>query len=224
MKQVCHDFRTFAKDKKLLSTAVDDQIQKINNGIFTTQILEERQMNVVGLDIFSKLMLDRQIFFGNEFNDDSCNLLIAQLLYLDSIDNRDISIYINSGGGSVLDGLGVVDTINFISSDVSTLCVGKAASMGAVLLSCGALGKRFTLPHGRVMIHQVSSGCRGKLSDMKIELEQTERCKNDIYNILSKNLNKPFEEIEELCKNDNWFIGQEAVDLGIVDKILEKHY
>lgn len=217
------DFKLFARDKGLMSTAVEDQIQKINNGLITPVVLEERTMRVAAMDIFSRLLYDRQIFFGNEFNQDTCNLLIAQLLYLDSIDNRDIAITINSPGGSVIDGLAAIDTINYINSDVSTLCAGMAASMGAVLLSSGKEGKRFVLPHGRVMIHQVSSQMKGTFSDMKIEFEQTERCKKDVYEILAKNMNKSFEEVERLCDRNNWFIGQEAVELGIVDKVLEKN-
>lgn len=179
-------------------------------------------MNVASLDIYSRLLYDRQIFFGHEFTPETCNLLIAQLLYLDSIDNRGITININSPGGSVIDGLAVLDTMKFINSDVSTLCMGMAASMGSLLLSSGTKGKRFILPHGRVMIHQVSSGMRGTLKDMEIEFEQTQRCKKDVYEILARNMGKSFEEVEQLCDRNNWFIGQEALEIGLVDKIIEK--
>jgi ATP-dependent Clp protease protease subunit len=150
------------------------------------------------------------------------DIMIAQLLYLNSVDNRDISIYINSPGGDVVSGLSLIDTINYIESDVSTVCLGMAASMGAVILSCGANGKRFVLPHSRVMIHSVSSGFEGHTADIKIEMEQTLKCQEDIYKILSENCGKPFEEIESLCDRDNWFIGKEAIDLGIADKVLIK--
>lgn len=206
------DFMLFAKSKGVNENVIKNSL--------TPVVLEERPMNVTAVDVFSRLLYDRQIFFGHEFTPETCNLLIAQLLYLDSIDNSDITININSPGGSVIDGLAVIDTINFIKSPVSTLCIGEAASMGAVLLSCGEKGKRFILPHGRVMIHQVSSGCGGTLADMEIELEQTRRCKEDLYKILSENMNKPFEEIEKLCDRNNWFIGQEAVNMGIVDSVL----
>ena len=134
-----------------------------------------------------------------------------------------INVYINSPGGSVVDGLSSIDVMNFIPNNVSTTCIGMAASMGAVLLSCGEKGKRFVLPHSRVMIHQVSSGMRGTYSDIKIEMEQTERCRNDVYRLLADNMGKTFEEVEMLCDRNNWFIGQEAVELGIVDKVLTKN-
>lgn len=221
MKQLVEDFKLFSKDKGVSSLVFDDIVKKTENTL-TPVVLEERKMNVVGMDIYSRLLYDRILYFGEQFTSETCNLAIAQLLYLNSLDEREIMLYINSGGGSVVDGLGVIDTMNFINSPVSTTCIGMAASMGAVLLSCGDKGNRFVLPHSRVMIHQVSSGMRGCVSDMKIELEQAERCKNDIYNILAKNLNKDYSEIEALCDRDNWFIGEEAVKLGIADKVLIK--
>ena len=216
-----NDFRLFAKDKGVSMSVMDDIVKSTNNSL-TPVVLEERKMNVVAMDVYSRMLYDRIIYFGHEFNQDTCNLLNAQLLYLSSLDERDINIYINSPGGSVVDGLSSVDVINFIPNSVSTTCIGMAASMGAVLLSCGEKGKRFVLPHGRVMIHQVSSGMRGTFSDMKIEMEQTERCRNDVYQLLANNIGKTFEEVEMLCDRNNWFIGQEAVELGIVDKVLTK--
>jgi ATP-dependent Clp protease protease subunit len=215
------EFKLFAKDKGISSLVTDDVLKHQTN-IITPYILEERTLNVTSVDIYSRLLYDRILYFGHEFNAETCNVAIAQLLFLDSINETPINIYINSGGGSVIDGLGVIDTMNFIKSPISTTCIGMAASMGAVLLSCGEKDKRFVLPHSRVMVHQVSSVARGTLADMKIEIEQTERCKKDIYEILAKNTNKSIEEIEILCDRDNWFIGQEAVDLGIADKVLIK--
>lgn len=215
------DFRKFAKDKGVSMSVFDDIVKDVNNSL-TPVVLEERKMNVVAMDVYSRMLYDRIIYFGHEFNQDTCNLLNAQLLYLSSLDERDINIYINSQGGSVVDGLSSIDVMNFIPNNVSTTCIGMAASMGAVLLSCGEKGKRFVLPHSRVMIHQVSSGMRGTFSDMKIEMEQTERCRNDVYKLLADNMGKTFEEVEVLCDRNNWFIGQEAVDLGIVDKVLTK--
>lgn len=183
-------------------------------------IIEERRNPAQTIDIYSRLIEDRIIYMGEKFDEDSCNRIVAQLLYLDSLNNDPIRIYINSPGGSVIDGLAIIDTINFIKSPVYTTCIGLAASMGAVLLSCGKKGHRTVLPHSRVMIHQISSFTGGSLSDMKIDLEQTKRCEQDLYNILSQNLDKSYEEIEALCDRNNWFIGQEAVDLGIVDKVL----
>lgn len=216
-----NDFRKFAKDKGVSMSVFDDIVKDVNNSL-TPVVLEERKMNVVAMDVYSRMLYDRIIYFGHEFNQDTCNLLNAQLLYLSSLDERDINVYINSPGGSVVDGLSSIDVMNFIPNNVSTTCIGMAASMGAVLLSCGEKGKRFVLPHSRVMIHQVSSGMRGTYSDIKIEMEQTERCRNDVYRLLADNMGKTFEEVEMLCDRNNWFIGQEAVDLGIVDKVLVK--
>lgn len=220
MDKLTKDFRHFAIDKVGMSPSViDDKIGKVNNHL-TPYILEERQLNVATFDVFSRLMYDRIIYFTGVVNDETCDTAIAQLLYLSSVDERDINMYINSPGGSVVDGLGLVDTMNYINCDISTTCIGMAASMGSVLLSNGTKGKRFVLPHSRVMIHQVSSSQSGTLADLEIEIEQTRRCKNDVYKILADNTGRSFEEMEKLCDRNNWFIGQEAVDLGIVDKVL----
>lgn len=224
MKDLTKDFRKFAlSNTNARASVLDDQIKKANN-ILTPYILEERQLNVATFDVFSRLMYDRIIYFTGVVDDDSCNTAVAQLLYLSSVDERDISMYINSPGGSVVDGLGLVDTMNYISCDISTTCIGMAASMGSVLLSNGAKGKRFVLPHSRVMIHSVSSGFQGHTADIKIEMEQTLKCQEDLYRILSKNCDKPYDEIERLCDRDRWYIGREAVeDLGIADTVLEKN-
>lgn len=220
MENLTKDFRHFAIDKVGMSPSViDDKIGKVNNHL-TPYILEERQLNVATFDVFSRLMYDRIIYFTGVVNSETCDTAIAQLLYLSSVDERDISMYINSPGGSVVDGLGLVDTMNYINCDIATTCIGMAASMGSVLLSNGAKGKRFVLPHSRVMIHQVSSSQSGTLADLEIEIEQTRRCKNDVYKILADNTGHTFEEMEKLCDRNNWFIGQEAVDLGIADKVL----
>jgi ATP-dependent Clp protease protease subunit len=222
MKDLTKDFRKFAiSNTNVNATVLDDQIKKSQN-IITPYILEERQLNVATFDVFSRLMYDRIIYFTGVVDEDSCNTAVAQLLYLSSTDERDISMYINSPGGSVVDGLGLVDTMNYINCDVATTCIGMAASMGSVLLSNGTKGKRFVLPHSRVMIHQVSSSQSGTLADLEIEIEQTRRCKNDVYKILADNTNHSFEEMEKLCDRNNWFIGKEAVDLGIADKVLIK--
>ena len=220
MENLTKDFRKFAlSNTNARASVLDDQIKKTNN-ILTPYILEERQLNVATFDVFSRLMYDRIIYFTGVVDDDSCNTAVAQLLYLSSVDERDISMYINSPGGSVVDGLGLVDTMNYISCDISTTCIGMAASMGSVLLSNGAKGKRFVLPHSRVMIHQISSRQSGTLADLEIEIEQTRRCKNDVYKILADNTGHTFEDMEKLCDRNNWFIGQEAVELGIADKVL----
>lgn len=221
MDKLITDFRKFAFDKtNVRPSALDAKIKSAEN--IMPFILEERKMNVTQMDVFSRLLFDRIIYFSGVVNEDSCNTVIAQLLYLSSTDNRDINIYINSPGGSVVDGLGVIDTINFVPCDIATTCVGMAASMGAVLLSCGEKGKRLVLPHSRVMIHQVSSSQSGTLADLEIELEQTLRCKKDVYEILAKNTGKTYEQIEKDCDRNFWLIGKEAVDYGIADRVLAK--
>ena len=221
MDKLVKDFRQFAFDKtNVRPSALDAKIKSTEN--IMPFILEERKMNVTQMDVFSRLLFDRIIYFSGVVDEDSCNTVIAQLLYLSSTDNRDINIYINSPGGSVVDGLGVIDTIDFVPCDITTTCVGMAASMGAVLLSCGAKGKRLVLPHSRVMIHQVSSGMQGVSKDLEIELEQTLRCKKDLYDILSKNTGKSYEQIEKDCDRNFWLIGKEAVDYGLADSVLVK--
>lgn len=215
------DFRKFALDKtKIGPSAFDD---KIKNMVYPT-IVEERESSIrsIEMNVFSRLVQDRVIYFSGEVDQLSCDTIIAQLLYLSSVDERDINLYINSPGGEVISGLGLIDTMNYIKCDVATTCIGMAASMGAVLLSNGTKGKRFVLPHSRVMIHQVSSANRGTLKDMEIELQQTIRCKKDLYTILSENTNKSFEQIEKDCDRNFWLIGQEAVDYNIADVLLSK--
>ena len=218
---IIKDFRKFAIDKTNVSPSVIDD--KIKDMVYPT-IIEERDsaMRVSEMNVFSRLIQDRILFLSGQVDSLSMDTMVAQMLYLNSVDNRDISLYINSPGGDVLAGLSLIDTMNFIESDVSTTCLGMAASMGAVLLSCGAKGKRFVLPHSRVMIHQVSSGMQGVLKDMEIELEQTRRCKKDLYEILAQNTNKSFEEIEHDCDRNYWLLGQESVDYGLADSVLVK--
>ena len=221
MKQLIKDFRKFAIDKtKIAPSVIDD---KIKDMVYPT-IIEERDsaMRVSEMNVFSRLIQDRILFLSGQVDSLSMDTMIAQMLYLNSVDNRDISLYVNSPGGDVLAGLSLIDTMNFIESDVSTICLGMAASMGAVLLSCGTKGKRFVLPHSRVMIHQVSSSQHGTLADMEIEIEQTRRCKQDLYKILSENCGKTFEQIEHDCDRNFWMLGQEAVDYGIADSVLVK--
>lgn len=220
MKNIFKDFRKFALDKtNVKPTVFDDQVKDF----ITPYILEERELHVTQMDIFSRLLYDRILYFSGEVTSEACDTMNAELLYLDSVDNRDISLYINSNGGSVVAGLSVVDTMNFIKSDVSTISMGMAASMGAVLLSNGTKGKRFALPHSRIMIHSVSSGFSGHTADIRIEMEQTERCQKDVFKILADNTGKTIEEITTLCDRDKWYIGDEALELGIVDKIIEKN-
>ncbi|MDE6532500.1 MAG: ATP-dependent Clp endopeptidase proteolytic subunit ClpP [Muribaculaceae bacterium] len=185
-------------------------------------ILEERQLNVTQMDVFSRLMMDRIIFLGTQVSDTSANIIQAQLLYLDSIDpGKDISIYINSPGGSVYAGLGIYDTMQYISSDVSTICTGMAASMAAVLLVAGEHGKRFALPHSRVMIHQPMGGIQGQASDIEITAREILKLKEELYRIISTHSGQPFEKVEADSDRDYWMIASEAKEYGMIDKVLE---
>lgn len=186
-------------------------------------ILEERQLNVAQMDVFSRLMMDRIIFFGTEFTPETCNTVNAQLLFLDSVDpGKEISIYVNSPGGSVYDGLAVIDTMEFISSPVSTICTGMAASMGAMLLVSGEKEHRLALPHSRVMIHQPLGGCRGQASDIEIEATEIKKLKEELYQILSTRTGQPIDKIWKDADRDYWMTAQEAKDYGMIDKVLKK--
>lgn len=212
------DFEKFAISRGISSMNLDS-FTKAN--YVNPMILEERQMNVTSIDIYSRMLMDRILFLNTNVEPTMANILTAQLLWLDQQSDKPINMYINSPGGSVIDGLQLIDTMNFINAPISTTCLGMAASMGAVILSCGEKGKRFVLPHSRVMIHQASGGFNGKSEDVKTSYEQLLRCQKDIYEILSKNIGLDYKEIEALCSNtDKWFIGQEAIDLGIVDKVV----
>src|SRR5574344_254175 len=189
-------FRKYATKHLGISSMVLDDVVKAEAGYLNPYILEERQLNVTQLDVFSRLMMDRVIFLGTEVNDYTANVLQAQMLYLDSVDpGKDISIYINSPGGSVYAGLGIYDTMQFISSDVSTICTGMAASMAAVLLVAGAKGKRFALKHARVMIHQPMGGAQGQASDIEITAREIQKLKKELYSIIADHSGKSMEEI-----------------------------
>ena len=184
-----------------------------NINAFTPNVIEERQMNIVGLDVFSRLMMDRIIFMGVPVNDYVANVIQAQLLFLESTDpKRDVQMFINSPGGSVIAGMGIYDTMQYVSPDVSTICTSLAASMGAVLLTAGKKGKRSCLPHARVMIHQPSGGMQGQFSDMEINYNLIKQLRNELYNILADHTGKTFEEIEKDSDRDNWMTAQEAME------------
>lgn len=184
-------------------------------------ILEERQLNVTQLDVFSRLMMDRIIFLGTQVTDTSANIIQAQLLYLDSVDpGKDVNIYINSPGGSVYAGLGIYDTMQYIQSDVSTICTGMAASMAAVLLVAGQKGKRLALPHSRVMIHQPMGGIQGQASDIEITAREILKLKDELYRIISDHSGQSLEQVARDSDRDHWMTAQEALDYGMIDKIL----
>ncbi|WP_262913146.1 ClpP family protease [Portibacter marinus] len=190
---------------------------------FTPQVIEERQMNIVGMDVFSRLMMDRIIFMGVPVNDYVANVIQAQLLFLESTDpKRDIQMFINSPGGSVIAGMGIYDTMQYVSPDVGTICTGLAASMGAVLLTAGTKGKRTCLPHARVMIHQPSGGMQGQFSDMEISYNLIKDLREELYNILASHSGKTFEDIEKDSDRDNWMTAKEAKEYGLVDEVLDR--
>jgi len=189
----------------------------------TPYIMEERQLNVAQMDVFSRLMMDRIIFLGTDVNDQVANIVTAQLLFLESVDSgKDIQIYINSPGGSVYAGLGIYDTMQFIKPDVATICTGIAASMAAVLLCAGAEGKRSALPHSRVMIHQPSGGAQGVASDMEINLKEMLKLKNELYEIITKHSKQPFAKVYKDSERDYWMIAREAKEYGMIDEVLER--
>lgn len=191
---------------------------------FTPNVIEERQMNIVGLDVFSRLMMDRIIFMGVPVNDYVANVIQAQLLFLESTDpKRDVQMFINSPGGSVMAGLGIYDTMQYVSPDVSTICTGLAASMGAVLLAAGAKGKRSCLYHSRVMIHQPLGGMQGQVSDMEISYKLIKSMQKQLYEILAYHTGQPYEKVEEDCDRDNWMTSEEAKNYGLVDEVLERN-
>jgi ATP-dependent Clp protease protease subunit len=189
----------------------------------TPYIIEERQMNVASMDVFSRLMMDRIIFLGTGVDDYVANIIQAQLLFLESVDaSKDISIYINSPGGSVYAGLGIYDTMQFVKPDVATICTGMAASMGAVLLCAGAEGKRSALPHSRVMIHQPSGGAQGVATDMEINLKEMLKLKDELYEIISKHSGQSFEKVHKDSERDYWMIAAEAKEYGMIDEVLTR--
>lgn len=220
-----NEFRKYAiKHHRIGSQHVDSFLARVNQQVptsMTPYIIEERQLNVAQMDVFSRLMMDRIIFLGDPVADQVANIIQAQLLFLQSTDpKRDIQIYINSPGGSVYAGLGIYDTMQYISPDVATICTGIAASMAAVLLCAGAKGKRAALPHSRVMIHQPSGGAQGVAADMEINLREMLKLKNELYEIISQHSGKPFEWVEKSSDRDYWMTATEAVENGMVDEVL----
>ena len=220
-----NDFRKYAtKHLGMNGFVLDDVIKSQNGGYMNPYILEERQLNVTQLDVFSRLMMDRIIFLGTPINDYTANTLQAQLLYLDSVDSeKDISIYINSPGGSVYAGLGIYDTMQFISCDVSTICTGMAASMASVLLTAGTEKKRFALKHSRVMIHQPLGGVQGQASDIEITAREIQKVKEELYTIISNHSGQPFDKVWADSDRDYWMTSEEAKNYGMVDEVLIKN-
>ena len=219
-----NDFRKFAVHHLGMNgLALDQYTSQVSDSYISPTIIEERKLNVAQMDVFSRLMMDRIIFLGTQVDDYTANVIQAQLLYLDSSEpGKDVSIYINSPGGSVYAGLGIYDTMQYIQSDVSTICTGMAASMAAVLLVAGAKDKRFALKHSRAMIHQPMGGIQGQASDIEITSREILKLKKELYTIISEHSGQPYDKVYQDSDRDYWMTAQEAVDYGMIDRVLEK--
>ena len=218
-----NDFRKYATRHLGMNSMVLDDVVSAQNQYLNPYILEERQLNVTQMDVFSRLMMDRIIFLGTEIDAYTANTLQAQLLYLDSVDpGKDISIYLNSPGGSVYAGLGIYDTMQFVTSDVATICTGMAASMAAVLLVAGAEGKRSALTHSRVMIHQPMGGAQGQASDIEITAREIQKLKKELYTIIADHSHSDFDKVWADSDRDYWMTAQEAKEYGMVDQVLSR--
>ncbi len=218
-----NDFRKYATRHLRMNGMVLDDVVSMQNQYLNPYILEERQLNVTQMDVFSRLMMDRIIFLGTQIDDYTANTLQAQLLYLDSVDpGKDISIYVNSPGGSVYAGLGIYDTMQFITSDVATICTGMAASMAAVLLVAGKEGKRSALTHSRVMIHQPLGGAQGQASDIEITAREIQKLKRELYTIVAEHSHTDFDKVWADSDRDYWMTAQEAQEYGMIDRVLAR--
>ncbi len=217
------EFEKYARLQRGISSLRLHDYQSIYSSYVSPTIIEERQLNVATMDVFSRLMMDRIIFLGAPIYDDAANIIQAQLLFLESVDpDKDIQIYINSPGGQVSAGLGIYDTMQLVNCDVATICTGMAASMGAVLLAAGAAGKRSALPHARVMIHQPLGGAQGQASDIEITAREILRTRKELYEILSQHTGVAIKKIERDADRDYWLSAEEARDYGLIDTVLSK--
>ena len=218
-----NDFRKYATQHLGMNGLVLDDVMKAQAQYLNPYILEERQLNVTQMDVFSRLMMDRIIFLGTQIDDYTANTLQAQLLYLDSADaGKDISIYINSPGGSVYAGLGIYDTMQFISSDVATICTGMAASMAAVLMCAGTKGKRSALPHSRIMIHQPMGGVEGQATEIEITAREIQKLKKELYEIIALHSGQTYDKVWADSDRDYWMTAEEAKAYGMIDEVLTK--
>jgi ATP-dependent Clp protease protease subunit len=216
-----NDFKKYATKHLGMNGLALDQYAQFTDNYISPSILEERQLNVTQMDVFSRLMMDRIIFLGMPIDDYVANVIQAQLLYLDSADpGKDIAIYLNTPGGSVYAGLGIYDTMQFISSKVATICTGMAASMGAVLLVAGSTGRRSALKHSRVMIHQPMGGAQGQASDIEITAREIQKMKRELYTIIAEHSGNPYERIEKDSDRDYWMTAEEAKAYGMIDEVL----
>jgi ATP-dependent Clp protease, protease subunit len=217
------DFSKYARSRKGVSSLSLHRYASIYGNYISPTIIEERQLNIATMDVFSRLMMDRIIFLGLPVDDYVANIIQAQLLYLDSTDpGKDIQLYFNTPGGSVYAGLGIYDTMQYISADISTICTGMAASMGAILLTAGKKGKRSALKHSRIMIHQPMGGVEGNASDIEITTREILKLKKELYEIIAYHTGNPYEKVEKDADRDYWMTSEEAKEYGMIDEILHK--
>ncbi|MFN8257904.1 MAG: ATP-dependent Clp endopeptidase proteolytic subunit ClpP [Bacteroidales bacterium] len=218
------EFRRYAIKHKGISSLTLDSYQSIYNNYISPTIIEERQLNIASMDVFSRLMMDRIIFLGVPIDDYVANIIQAQLLFLESTDpSKDIQIYFNTPGGSVHAGLGIYDTMQYIGPDIATICTGMAASMGAVLLTAGSKGKRSALKHSRIMIHQPMGGAQGQASDMEITVREIMKLKRELYEIIGKHSGNPVDKVEKDSDRDYWMTSEEAKEYGMIDEVLVRN-
>jgi ATP-dependent Clp protease protease subunit len=216
-----NEFKKYALKDQGISSLRLEQYAKLTSSYISPTIIEERQLNVAQMDVFSRLMMDRIIFLGAAIDDHAANIIQAQLLFLESVDStKDIQIYINSPGGSVYAGLGMYDTMQYIVPDVATICTGMAASMAAILLCAGAKGKRTALPHSRIMIHQPMGGVQGQASDIEITAREIQKLKKELYEIIAKHSGNTLKKVEKDSDRDFWMTSQEALKYGMIDEVL----
>ncbi|MDR2909755.1 MAG: ATP-dependent Clp endopeptidase proteolytic subunit ClpP [Bacteroidales bacterium] len=216
-----NEFNKYATKHKGISSLTMERYSSMYGNYISPTIIEERQLNVASMDVFSRLMMDRIIFLGVPIDDTVANIIQAQLLFLESTDpTKDIQIYFNTPGGSVYAGLGIYDTMQYITANVSTICTGMAASMGAILLTAGTKGKRSALKHSRVMIHQPMGGVQGQASDIEITAREIIKIKKELYNIIAQHTGKSYEQVEYDADRDYWMTSEEAVEYGMIDEIL----
>ncbi|PVX51799.1 ATP-dependent Clp protease protease subunit [Balneicella halophila] len=217
------EFKKYATKHKGINSNIFDKYADITSSYISPTIIEERQLNIASMDVFSRLMMDRIIFLGVPIDDHVANIIMAQLLFLESVDpSKDIQIYFNTPGGSVYAGLGIYDTMQYIKCDVATICTGMSASMGAVLLTAGAPGKRSALQHSRVMIHQPMGGTQGQASDIEITAREIIKIKQELYSIISQHSGQPIEKVAKDSDRDYWMTAQEAKDYGMIDEVLSR--
>lgn len=215
------DFGKYARSRKGVSSLSLHRYASVSSSYISPTIIEERQLNIATMDVFSRLMMDRIIFLGLPIYDDVANIIQAQLLYLDSTDpGKDIQIYLNTPGGSVHAGLGIYDTMQYITADIATICTGMAASMGSVLLTAGTKGKRSGLKHSRVMLHQPSGGAEGQASDIEIVAKEIVKLKKELYEIIAEHTGKGVDKVERDSDRDYWMTAEEAKEYGIIDEVL----